>query len=1033
MKQILVCVLVVLLGCLVFALIRDERAPQNLVRMQTEADPIQHSTYEEFGAIAPIEGASEGQAKPGPEQSAARSPAVDKGIQLLLPAGHELTALMASRFSGEATRLAGSEPATSHVVPAGQQPLQRVLEPAPGFGALVFAPGVQPLSLEASVAGGEPLTIRPLAATRLSVSFPNEGVDHEGWKLRMYGLHGSSDPGGVGIPWGFQASFQRNEIELPSVPGWASVQVETKHGAAVWKGNLPVEGDHIQLEVAPMVSLRGSVEGKPLDVPGGTIRVRSTGSHLAASLLTCTLPGSGNWNMPAVPWVQEGTYTLRLEHPLVVPSEVEVVIDRPGGQGEATLQWEPGDQLKVRLTEPSGGLVPNAKVAIQWFVQGRWNRDERIADESGVAYFSAAPVGRIYIRAYKPGYAANAHGPFSLPIKGEAPLVVELSPVGRIKLSFPSGQAPSDDFVAQFRQVGGTTREVRLEPSGGPDFLLDQVPAGTIELGVQTTTSASRSLSVVEVIPDQTTEVLVPLVAHVAVSGRVNSTESAEPVPEAQIQALYCDDLVPPTDRIREPSVTDAAGRFHDLLVPPNGGVIWTTADGMAGASTYVQGPLQEGDRIPTITLAPLQPFRLTLRGAEQPGGTYYATWEQLFGAEKFPFSTNGALAIEECQPRRPGRLMVHTPDSGFYELEAPLLSGQEWHFDLVVDAERTVTLDLSELQTKFGAGWYHVRTEYLAQDGMTVSHTTTAEEGASVIDLQDLPRVECLITIAFGKTWVATNVVDLTEAGDHRLVIPFAQEPVGFELVYPAEERIDQVTGQFTQPASHGFAWFAPVREKGRVEVEFAVPGSGVYYATRFAPPALFTASVELAERGEEWHGVPFELPCTASLSLNPVSGAASSITVDVGFTDHWAVRRPFVTDAQGLLPEFRASEGRYTIQVTQPGFWREVYEFTLNPGSNSMHWDVRPTGGLRVECDGPSGAGQDIVIWSVADQQGATEWADRVASTAEHWTGPDGTLVLPTLPAGPYEVWVRGERDTTSKLVTVNGGSVATVKISL
>lgn len=642
------------------------------------------------------------------------------------------------------------------------------------------------------------------------------------------------------------------------------------------------------------------------------------------------------------------------------------------------------------------------------------------------------PQGNAYLRVYKPGYARDAFGPYPLPFRGDEPIRLELQPVGSVSLMFEGTNTPKSPFVVQYRPKDGLLQEQEFQPSKSQRYLVEQVRIGDTEFAVQSHEASSVGVSVVEVQAGKITPISVELVGHVRVQGQVLDVQTADPVAGASVEAWDKYGVGPPSVGGREPVLTGPDGTYRGLLIAPGGGFVSATATGMSSVTMHVDGPLTEGDQIPSISIQTLQPFRIRLEGIQQGFDAYTLSSPALFGTAKYTFDSTGVSVVEGCSASRQARFEIDTPEPGFYQVEADLVLGEAWDFGLVVDAGRVVTVDLTPLQDELGSGWYHIRTEYRDYQGMIVSHTHTADEGLTSYEIRDIPLVRCLVTIARGKQWVGTEVFDLTEPGDHRVSVSPGVESIGFRLVAGPEEPMDNgVSGEFVKSAGGAYAWRAHAESDGAVEVQFAVPGPGTYYASRFGPLAFFRAPVILPERAEEWPDVSFDLPCDADVALTPSQGDSRPITVDLGFAEHWDVRRALTTDASGRLPRFRASEGLYRIQVIQPGYWKELWDFTVKPGGNSINFDVRPIGGLRVEVLG--GAERDVVVWSLADQRRVTDWQDLVASTAEHITDAAGALELPTLPAGPYEVWIHGEREATSKLVAVEGGSMASVKLSL
>ncbi len=901
-----------------------------------------------------------------------------------------------------------------------------------GMSALVFGPGLKAIQIDEAGFDGGRILLEAMPATRLVLDGV-KGVEQQQISVEVDGYCGSSGPQGVGLPWNLRMRASTGAHDLPTVSGWVSIRATTGLGSAVWSGNLPVEGNAIVMRFEPTVHISGQVSGFPSGEPGGIVSVRLAGSHFRSTVGACTVDGDGMWTLPAVPWIEGGSYVLRLEHPGAVPFEAEAVAARPGDVLDVELHWELGERQNLKAVDPSGVPVPGAKVALQWSVGGSWLRDESVTDENGLTSFSSVPRGAAYLRGYKPGYARDAFGPYTLPLRGEEPILLELQPVGSVSLTFEGDLKPQAPFIVQYRPRDGLVQEQQFHPAENQSYLVQQVRVGETEFAVQSDGASSIGLDVVDVQAGKTTPVVVELAGDVRVQGQVLDAQTGEPVVDASLEAWNKYGIGPPSTGSREPVLTGLDGRYQGLLISPSGGFVSASASGMSSVTVHVDGPLAEEAEIPSISIQTLQPFRMRLMGRQQGFDGYVLSSPALFGLANYTFDSAGVSLVDGCAASRPARFEIDTPEPGFYQVEADLVLGEAWDIDLVVDAGRVVTVDLAPLQSELGAGWYHIRTEYRDHQGMMISHTHTAEEGLTSFEIRDIPLVNCLVTIARGKKWVGTEVFDLTEPGDHRVSVSLGVESIGFRLVTDSDEPIDNgVTGQFVKSAGSGYSWHAHADSDGTVEVQFAVPGPGTYYASRFGPLAFFRAPVVLPERGEEWPQVRFDLTSDAELSLSPSQGEPRPITVDLGFEEHWGGHRSLTTDSSGRLPRFRASEGLYRIQVTQPGYWKETWEFTLMPGENSIHFDVRPVGGLRVEVP-LGGAERDVVVWSLADQRRVTDWEDLVASTGKHITDAEGALELPALPAGPYEVWIHGQRETSSELVSVKAGSVALVQLSL
>lgn len=720
------------------------------------------------------------------------------------------------------------------------------------------------------------------------------------------------------------------------------------------------------------------------------------------------LPSAGGATLPLFEVPTEGQARIEAEeNPSGTASQSRRTPEEEEG---SSAQAAEGVDLRFYVGDASHNLLPEARVVVSWGEDGSASAAPR---PDGLILVRGVPEGLVQVRASCSGFATLRVER----VVGTAPPDPEglmLDPAGRL--------------TGTVTRVGGelgpvsvycwpTLREedwigLELDEEGRGAFSFEDAPLGQVFVvavsprwGVTDTVAAT-------VRGEVATQVVLRFEEQTTVTGRVVD-ERKRPVLEARV-ALS----VGPGIRTVAWAPVDADGRFSLTGAAPGSTSLTVTAEGFAAQTRELSGAGPEID-LGTITLSPAQPVTVCLVSE----GTFRARGYSMDSEDGRValdlFDADGCRTVEDAGTDFVS-FRIFCPDKSYIYLDADLLPGRDWRFEVPVGGFGAVRLRFEGIEPAPPMQLTLVHPGPVAE--AQIQRIRFLDE-LSPLEVEGILPGEVTAILRVGDEVVGTaravvegpDPVEMTlepqESIEVRVVDTGGAPVVGAE-VYCRSGNSGATLYQETD--DRGFCSFPIADPLSPIGAIYA-PSKGSRSAVSLAPPAEGPLTV--------WLDPSNRLEVTFTCDGAPVEGLSCVLAdpqVDCFFD------RGKGTDAKGRISFDRLHAGPYFLQAAEDTRFFPFQEDLDASGTSSYHRELRRRGDLVLVVVGPDESprpGLGIELRPLEGQDGLGDWIRRgwiEVPPRGLVTGADGTLAIGGLATGGY-AWRIG---STSGILEVRAG---------
>ena len=896
--------------------------------------------------------------------------------------------------------------------------------PSDDHAGLVIGLGIEPLILTSPYFHPSK-NLAKLPSTR--VRMPDLS-DSSGNSVRVTARGVFAEPGAPEneFPWSWETTLPIQELAIPTVPGYCHVEVNFGNKTSLWHGNLPVPNGAITLDFSNGFSAAGIVSNLPSsEAARCDVTVRLKADNPSLTLASSKVKPDGSWSISAIPWIPSSNYHFRLEHPGAVPTQFQAQPERPGINLEVFLEWSQGHPLAVLALTESGQPPEQMTIMAQWATDTGWSRQFAQTDTDGLANFASIPAGNTYLKTLASGFSDKAQGPFIIPTGGDAPRRITAHRTASISGSVRPQHLASDGFDIVYWQDTGSAEILQVGRNTDGYFEIEDIQLGQTYVMARSKLGSSAKEAVISPGSIGARNVDLLLSPSALVSGKVVDHSTGLALHGATVQPIWLSENGTNVGNWGSPTSTNSDGRFGNLPIPSSGTTLWVSHPTMAPSRVALAGPVRTGATVPLIRLLPYQAFSIQLHSSTGNLTNYWFTPTLLEGAKTTQFPASGLLIFPKCVSAPRVHFEVHTPSNSLLELTAPLASQRTEPYTLVINNSRNVIVDYSRVRQKGLNGPVQVRSSYINNQGMSVTHTHVPPNASTEFIINDIPRTSCVFRLFHEADIVSTTSVNLQDMSDTRVVLDLTPRIAAISLRPEPADNLYQAHAWLEHSTAPGVPLKSFIDQGNRLDTYNFELGSAELHVLQQTPPALFQATVEIRREGEEEQVIPF----APESSLVVRFSTAVDRPLQFGFS-------PLGTSYVNLYvpmggpdspPPVRLTPGTYSWRLDEPGYWPEAGALQAKPGLNELAVSARQVGSLQVH--GPSGT--SIAVYSEADDHLITEWRDLVPSTEVDVIPLNGSLVLPQLPEGPYRAWPSNASDPNPVDFEVHPGTSTEITI--